>query len=115
MAGRVLPVSSTFRRSVRQLGVRTGSPPIALVSGTMRTLATQTLPDLGDYETVFAPGRAHVRWVTGTLLGSLTGSMTSKYSLRLYGRRHQYLSPRSCSLAITEEEPKHSLRPVQRV
>ena len=65
MAGRVLQVSSTFRRSVQQLGVQSGSAAYRAVSGTMRALAANVLPGPGDYETWFAPGRAHVRRVSG--------------------------------------------------
>ena len=31
----------------------------------MRALATNELPGIGDYETAFAPARAHVRRVSG--------------------------------------------------
>jgi len=31
----------------------------------MRALAVNALPGIGDYETSFAPGRAHVRRVSG--------------------------------------------------
>jgi len=65
VAGRLLQISSTFRRSVQRLGVQAGSPAYRAVSGTMRALATDELPGAGDYETTFAPGRAHVRRVSG--------------------------------------------------
>ena len=65
MAGRILRVSTTFRRSVEKLGVRAGSPAYRAVSTTMRALASTNLPGGGDFETSFAPGRAWVRRVLG--------------------------------------------------
>ncbi len=65
MAGRVLRISATFRRSVERLGVRAGSPEYHAISATMRALAAGELPGPGDYETPFSPGRAHVRRVAG--------------------------------------------------
>jgi hypothetical protein len=62
---RVLRVSATFRRSVEQLGVRTGSPVYRAVTAAMRALASSQVPGPGDYETSFAPTRAQVRRVTG--------------------------------------------------
>ena len=65
VAGRVLRVSTTFRRSVTRLGVHTGSPAQRAVSAALRALASTTLPGGGDYETPFSPGTAHVRRVPG--------------------------------------------------
>ena len=65
MAGRILRISTTFRRSVENLGVRAGSPPYRGVSSTMRALSSADLPGIGDYETSFSPGRAFVRRVLG--------------------------------------------------
>jgi hypothetical protein len=65
VAERVLRVSTTFRRSVEQLGVRAGSPTYRGVTTAMRSLASSKVPGPGDYETSFAPGQAHVRRVTG--------------------------------------------------
>ncbi len=65
VAGRVLRVSTTFRRSVTRLGFRAGSPGYRAVSGALRALTSSDLPGGGDYETPFAPGTAHVRRVPG--------------------------------------------------
>jgi hypothetical protein len=65
VAARVLRVSTTFRRSVERLGVPAGSPAYRAVSSTMRALASAELPGAGDFETHFAPTKAHVRRVTG--------------------------------------------------
>ena len=65
MAGRILRLSSTFRRSVERLGVLAGSPAYHAVSASIRALnTTEDLPGAGDYETSFTLGRAHVRRVT---------------------------------------------------
>ena len=65
MAGRILRVSTTFRRSMERLGVRAGSPGYRAVSATLRALASGDLPGGGDSETSFSPGSAHVRRVLG--------------------------------------------------
>jgi hypothetical protein len=65
MAGRILRVSTTFRRSVEKLGIRAASPAYRAVSATVRTLAAADVPGPGDYETSFSPGRARVRRVLG--------------------------------------------------
>jgi hypothetical protein len=65
MAGRVLRVSTTFRRSVMTLGVRAGSPGYRAVSAALRALASSPLPGGGDYQTRFSPGTVHVRRVQG--------------------------------------------------
>lgn len=65
MAGRLLRVSTTFRRSVSRLGVHAGSPAFHAVSATLRVLGTGDLPGVGDFETAFSPGTAHVRRVPG--------------------------------------------------
>lgn len=62
---RILGISTTFRRSIERLGVRTGSPAYRAVSAAMRALATSELPGPGDFETAFAPTNAHVRRVAG--------------------------------------------------
>ncbi|MBN1606607.1 MAG: hypothetical protein JW940_08225 [Polyangiaceae bacterium] len=65
MVGRILRVSTTFRRTVERLGVRAGSPAYRAVSATVRALASADVPGFGDYETSFSPGRAYVRRVVG--------------------------------------------------
>jgi hypothetical protein len=65
VAGRVLHVSTTFRRSLTTLGVRAGSPGYRAVSATLHALASGNLPGAVDYETRFTPGTAHVRRVPG--------------------------------------------------
>lgn len=65
MAGRILRLSTTFRRTVARLGILAGSARYRAVSAIMRSHASHDLPGTGDYETVFSPGRAHVRRVTG--------------------------------------------------
>ena len=65
MAGRILKISSTFRRSVQGLGVSAGSAAYRAVSAATRALAAGELPGAGDFETSFSPGRAHVRRVLG--------------------------------------------------
>jgi hypothetical protein len=65
VAGRVLKISTTFRRSVEKLGVAVGSSAYQAVSRTMRALAAAQVPGVGDYESSFTPGRAHVRRVPG--------------------------------------------------
>jgi hypothetical protein len=53
---------------VEKLGVRSGSPAYHAVTAAIRALASTDLPGKGDYETSFAPGRAHVRRIAGTNL-----------------------------------------------
>lgn len=65
MAGRILRVSTTYRRSVEKLGVRSGSPGHRALATAMRALAAGEVPGAGDYEVMFAPGRAYARRVTG--------------------------------------------------
>jgi hypothetical protein len=65
VAGRILRVSVTFRRSVARLGVLAGSPAYRAVSAALRALASTEVPGAGDFETAFAPGRAFVRRVVG--------------------------------------------------
>lgn len=57
VAGRILKISSTFRRSVQGLGVSAGSAAYLAVSATTRALAAGDLPGAGDFETSFSPGR----------------------------------------------------------
>jgi hypothetical protein len=65
---RILRVSSTFRRSVERLGVRSGLAAYRGLFGLLRGLATGDLPGASDYETAFVPGRAYVRRVFGNNL-----------------------------------------------
>jgi hypothetical protein len=65
VAARVVRVSTTFRRSVDDLGVAKGSPTHRAVTATMRALAKSSLPGAGDFETAFAPAKAYVRRVAG--------------------------------------------------
>jgi hypothetical protein len=65
VGARILRVSTTFRRSVERLGVRAGSPAYRAVTAAMRALASTDVPGPGDYDTSFAPARAHVRRVAG--------------------------------------------------
>ena len=66
MARRVAHLSTTFRRSVIELGLRPGSPGFRAVFGAVATLAdADELPGPGDDETAFAPGRAFVHRVGG--------------------------------------------------
>jgi hypothetical protein len=67
VAGRILKISSTFRRSVQRLGVSAGSAGYRAVSAATRALAAGDLPGGGDFETSFSPGRAHVRRVLGRM------------------------------------------------
>ncbi len=63
--GRVPRLSTTLRRTLDALGVRSGTALHRAVNATIRALKNDTLPGAGDYETAFAPGRAHVRRVPG--------------------------------------------------
>jgi hypothetical protein len=65
VADRILRVSTTFRRSVERLGITAGSPAYRALTAAMRALASTNVPGPGDYETSFAPARAHVRRVSG--------------------------------------------------
>jgi hypothetical protein len=65
VADRILRVSTTFRRSVERVGIMAGSPAYRAVTAAMRALASANVPGPGDYETSFAPARAHVRRVSG--------------------------------------------------
>ncbi len=65
LGDRILRVSSTFRKSVERSGVQAGSPTYRGVFAVLRALIAAELPGSGDYETAFAPGRAHVRRVVG--------------------------------------------------
>jgi hypothetical protein len=65
VAGRILKISSTFRRSVQRLGVSAGSAAYRALSAAISALAAGDLPGAGDFETFFSPGRAHVRRVLG--------------------------------------------------
>ena len=66
MARRVAHLSTTFRRSVIELGLQPGSSGFRAVFATVAALANaDELPGVGDDETTFAPGRAFVRRVGG--------------------------------------------------
>ena len=66
MARRVAQLSTTFRRSVIDLGSAPGSPGFRAVLATIASLASaDELPGPGDDETTFGVGRAFVRRVTG--------------------------------------------------
>ncbi len=66
MARRVAKLSTTFRRSVIELGMAPGSPGFRAVFATVAALANaDELPGPGDDETTFGPGRAFVRRVIG--------------------------------------------------
>lgn len=66
MARRVAHLSTTFRRSVIELGLPPGSPGFRAVFATVASLANAyELPGSADDETTFAPGRAFVRRVAG--------------------------------------------------
>jgi len=65
VARRVARLSTTFRRSVIDLGLLPGSPGFRAVFATVAALAdADKLPGSGDDETTFAPGRAFVRRVS---------------------------------------------------
>ena len=66
MAGRVAQLSTTFRRSVIDLGLPPGSPGFRAVFAMVATLAkADELAGPGDDETTFGVGRAFVRRVSG--------------------------------------------------
>jgi hypothetical protein len=66
VARRVAHLSTTFRRSVIQLGLAPGSLGFRAVFATVAALAdANELPGPADDETTFAPGRAFVRRVGG--------------------------------------------------
>ena len=66
MAGRVAQLSTTFRRSVIDLGLQPGSPGFRAVFTTVAALANaDELPGAGDDETKFGPSRVFVRRVSG--------------------------------------------------
>ena len=63
---RVAQLSTTSRRSVIAVGLVPGSPGFRAVFATVAALAkADELPGAGDDETMFAPGRAFVRRVSG--------------------------------------------------
>jgi hypothetical protein len=66
VARRVAQLSTTFRRSVINLGLQPGSPGFRAVFATVGALAdADELPSPTDDETRFGPGRAFVRRVGG--------------------------------------------------
>ncbi|HTQ06100.1 MAG TPA: hypothetical protein VMI54_19695 [Polyangiaceae bacterium] len=66
MARRVAQLSTTFRRSVIDLGLAPGSPGFRAVFATVAALTNaDELPGPGDDETTFGVGRAFVRRVSG--------------------------------------------------
>jgi hypothetical protein len=63
---RIPRLSVGFVRTRRRLGHAPNSPAMRSVNATVRTLAdASALPGPADFETEFAPGRAHVRRVPG--------------------------------------------------
>jgi hypothetical protein len=66
VAGRVAQLSTTFRRSVIDLGLQPASPGFRAVFATIAALVNaDDLPGPGDDETTFGVGRAYVRRVAG--------------------------------------------------
>lgn len=66
MARRIARLSTTFRRSVTELGIPPGSPGFRAVFATLAALVNaEELPGAADDETRFGPGRAFVRRVGG--------------------------------------------------
>jgi hypothetical protein len=66
VARRVAQLSTTFRRSVIDIGLSPGSPGFRAVFATVAALASaDELPGPGDDETTFGVGRAFVRRVGG--------------------------------------------------
>ncbi|HEX4341377.1 MAG TPA: hypothetical protein VH062_35960 [Polyangiaceae bacterium] len=66
MARRVARLSTTFRRSVIELGLQPRSPGFRAAFATVAALAdADELPGAGDDETKFGPGREFVRRVAG--------------------------------------------------
>ena len=64
MAGRLLSLSTTFGRSLRKLGVVSGSSRQRTVMLEARAIAERgDLPGPSDYETRYGAGSAHVRRV----------------------------------------------------
>ncbi len=63
---RVPRLSVGFVRSKRRLGLVPGSTSLQSALATIRAIAdADVLPGPADFETEFAPGRAHVRRVSG--------------------------------------------------
>ncbi len=76
MARRIPRLSTTFRRTLAAIGVRPNTAPYRAVFAAVGALGdAEALPGLGDYETRFAPGRAHVRRVRARTFGCSIGSM----------------------------------------
>lgn len=66
MAGRIPRLSTTFRRTLTAIGVPPKSAVSRAVFATIGALGDAALlPGPADFETRFAPGRAHVRRVPG--------------------------------------------------
>ena len=66
MAARRIPrLSTTLRRTLDALGVKSGTALHKGVNAAIRALKNDDLPSAGDYETTFAPARAYVRRVPG--------------------------------------------------
>jgi hypothetical protein len=63
---RIPRLSVGFARTKRRLGLAPSSPAFKSVLATVRAIAdASALPGPADFETEFAPGRAHVRRVPG--------------------------------------------------
>jgi hypothetical protein len=66
LAGRILRLSVTFRRSLDDIGFVRGTPGYRATFAAIATLSSaDVLPGIGDDETLFSPGRAFVRRVSG--------------------------------------------------
>lgn len=66
MARRITRLSTTFRRSVVELGLPPGSPGFRAVFATLAVLSeAEELPGVADDEPRFGLGRAFVRRVGG--------------------------------------------------
>jgi hypothetical protein len=66
LAQRIPRLSATLKRGLLKLGVEPRSARFRAVFATVGALAsTETLPAATDFETSFAPKRAHVRRVPG--------------------------------------------------
>ena len=66
MSARVLRLSVGFLRSKRALALAPGSTSLKAILATLGEIAARNnLPGPNDFETEFAPGRAHVRRVVG--------------------------------------------------
>ena len=66
LAGRILRLSVTFSRSLDAIGFVRGTPGYRATFATIAALSNaDVLPGIGDDQTLFSPGRAFVRRVSG--------------------------------------------------